>query len=221
MLSILKNIPDIKKNPLNYIFEELKLQHVKDTLWLEFGVASGTTVNYISQFTKNTVYGFDSFRGLPTKWRDGYDKGFFNRFGRMPSVNDNVTLIKGWFDETLPEFIKNNNKKISFIHIDCDLYSATKYILDTLKDNLSEDCVIVFDELVNYPGFDGETGELRALHEFVTENDVDYEWIGMYGEVKYEQNKLIYNESVGHNYDQPVCLVIHKINKKYVVVDTP
>jgi hypothetical protein len=38
------------------------------------------------------------------------------------------------------------------------------------------DCIIVFDELVNYTGFDGDKGELKAFYEFITENKVDYEW---------------------------------------------
>ena len=85
----------------------MKLQHDPNTLWLEFGVASGKTINYISKFTNDTVYGFDSFEGLPEKWRNGFDKGCFNRNGNLPKVNKNVTLIKGWFDETLPNFIEN------------------------------------------------------------------------------------------------------------------
>ena len=121
MLSIIQNIPNIHTYPLTYVFENLKLQHKPDTLWLEFGVAGGKSINYISKFTDDTVYGFDSFEGLPEKWRDGFDRGAFNRHGNVPHVNDNVELIKGWFDETLPNFIKNHhNKKVSFIHIDAD-----------------------------------------------------------------------------------------------------
>ena len=181
MLSIIQNIPDIRMWPLKYVFEHMKLHHKPDTLWLEFGVASGHTINYISNFTKEHVYGFDSFEGLPEKWRDGFDKGAFNRNGDLPSVNSNVVLIKGWFDTTLPDFIKAQNKKVSFIHMDADLYSSTKCIFDTLKEYIDTDCVIVFDELVNYPGFDGDKGELKAFYEFITENNVDYEWIGMNG----------------------------------------
>jgi len=118
----IQNIPDIKTYPLTYVFENMKLQHKENTLWLEFGVASGNTINYISKFTKYNVYGFDSFEGLPEKWRDGFEKGTFNRNGNLPQVNDNVILIKGWFKDTLYQFIHNKNKKISFIHIDCDLY---------------------------------------------------------------------------------------------------
>jgi hypothetical protein len=134
MLNIIKNIPNVNTYPLIYVFEHLKLQHKPNTLWLEFGVASGNTINYISKFTNDTVYGFDSFEGLPEKWRDGFDKGAFNRNGNLPQVNNNVELIKGWFDETLQHFIQTQNKKVSFIHMDADLYSSTKYIFNVLKD---------------------------------------------------------------------------------------
>ena len=178
MLSIINNIPDIKMGPLNYVFEVLKLKHKQDTLWLEFGVATGRSINYISKFTDNKVYGFDSFEGLPENWYSRFKKGHFSREGKLPKVRDNVELIKGWFDNTLPDFIKNKNKKVSFIHMDADLYSSTKCIFDNLKNYIDNDCIIVFDEIFHYSEF--ENGELKALYEFVTENDVDYEWIGMY-----------------------------------------
>lgn len=201
MLSIIQNIPNVNTYPLTYVFENMNYQHKPDTLWLEFGVASGKTINYISKFTKDKVYGFDSFEGLPEKWRDGFDKGCFTRRGKMPNVNDNVELIKGWFNETLENFIKTHNKKVSFIHMDADLYSSTKYILNTLKDYIDSGCVIVFDELVNYPGFDGDNGELKAFFEFITENQVDYEWIGMNGRP---------TGMSGHNHEN-VALIIHSI----------
>jgi hypothetical protein len=181
MLNIIENIPNVNTSPLTYVFENMKLQHKPNTLWLEFGVASGRTINYISKFTNDNVYGFDSFEGLPEKWRDGYERGAFNQNGNLPLVNNNVVLIKGWFNETLVNFIQSHNKKVSFIHMDADLYSSTKYIFNVLKGYIDKDCIIVFDELVNYPGFDGDTGELKAFYEFITENNVDYEWIGMNG----------------------------------------
>jgi hypothetical protein len=115
MLSIIQNIPNVNTYPLTYVFEHMKLQHKPNTLWLEFGVASGRTINYISKFTTDKVYGFDSFEGLPEKWRDGFEKGAFNRNGDLPEVNHNVELIKGWFNETLLPFIQAQNKK-SFLY---------------------------------------------------------------------------------------------------------
>ena len=71
------------------------------------------------------------------------------------------------------------NKKVSFVHIDCDLYSSTKHVLNTLLPFMDDTCIVVFYQLVNYPGF--EDGELKALNEFVFENQdtIKYEWIGM------------------------------------------
>lgn len=202
MLSIIENIPNVNKYPLTYVFEHMHLKHKSDTLWLEFGVASGKTINYISKFTEDKVYGFDSFEGLPEKWRDGFEKGAFNQNGNLPLVNSNVELIKGWFNETLLTFIQKHNKKVSFIHMDADLYSSTKYILNVLKNYIDEDCIIVFDELLNYDGFDGETGELKAFYEFITENKVDYKWIGMNGTPT----------GMRGYYHENVALIIHSIN---------
>jgi hypothetical protein len=204
MLNIIQSIPDVKTYPLEYVFEKMALKHKPDTLWLEFGVASGRTINYISKFTNGTVYGFDSFEGLPEKWRNGFDKGKFTRNGNFPKVNDNVVLVKGWFNETLPDFIRTHDKKVSFIHMDADLYSSTKCIFDTLKDYIDTDCVIIFDELLNYPGFDGDTGELKAFYEFITENNVNYEWIGMNGKP---------TGMSGYKHEN-VAVIIHSISPK-------
>ena len=211
MLRIIQDIPNVNTYPLEYVFEHLKLEHKPNTLWLEFGVANGRTINYISKFTNDKVYGFDSFEGLPEKWRDGFDKGAFNMDGNLPEVNNNVELIKGWFNDTLPDFIKNQNKKVSFIHMDADLYSSTKCIFNNLKDYIDKDCIIIFDELVNYPGFDGDTGELKAFYEFITENEVDYEWIGMNGEPT----------GMSGYYHENVALIIHSINTEKSLNYTP
>ena len=181
-----KVFPEVETLP--FIFEEMKLKKKPDTLWLEFGVWQGTTINYISKFTEDIVYGFDSFEGLPEKWRDGFDKGMFSIGGSQPEVNNNVVLVKGWFNETLENFIKEQNKKISFIHLDADLYSSTKYVFETVKDYLDTDCVIAFDEMFFYPGW-SENGEYKAFCEFISENNVDWEWIG--GPLLNEQSAII------------------------------
>ena len=206
MLDI-ENIPNINKNPLKYVFEDLNFKHQEDTLWLEFGVYSGKTINYISTFTSDKVYGFDSFEGLPEDWRPGFDKGAFNMNGYLPEVNYNVELIKGWFDETLDDFLKEHDKKISFIHIDCDIYSSTKYILNRLKGLLTDNCIIVFDELVNYDGY--ENGELKAFYEFTTYNNLKYRWIGMDGTLGLR----------GPEHEN-VALILNPINKCDIVINS-
>src|ERR1700730_14295135 len=89
----------------------------------EFGVWRGATINRIARmFPDRTVYGFDSFEGLPEPWRDGYPRGMF-RARELPEVLPNVQLVKGWFHETLTPFLKQTSESAAFLHIDCDLYS--------------------------------------------------------------------------------------------------
>ncbi len=47
------------------------LAHIDtEGLVLEFGVSRGTTINHIAKKLPNqTVYGFDSFEGLPEEWQ--------------------------------------------------------------------------------------------------------------------------------------------------------
>ncbi len=166
MNSIVKKIPDLKINPLKYIFETTHFQHKPNTLWLEFGVFKGESINFISRFTTDKVYGFDSFEGLPEKWKGGFEKGFFSLNGKLPKVNNNVVLIKGWFNQTLDKFIEkymiNDGKKVSFLHLDADLYSSTIYVLNMLKKYLDKNCIVVFDDLVNFKGYETPNSELRA-----------------------------------------------------------
>jgi len=41
MFRLLDNLPNIGVFPLHYVFEKMKIKHKPNTLWLEFGVASG------------------------------------------------------------------------------------------------------------------------------------------------------------------------------------
>lgn len=144
-------------------------------LFLEFGVYQGQTVNYIAKRTSEIVYGFDSFEGLPEFWRDGFDKGVF-AMDTLPKVEQNVVLVKGYFDQTLPEFLqKNGNAPVAYLHIDCDLYSSTKTIFQHLKGRILPGTVIVFDEYFNFPGWQND--EFKAFKEFIEESQLKYTYL--------------------------------------------
>ena len=144
---------------------------------LEFGVFMGHTINLCSEkYSDRMFYGFDSFEGLPEDWREGFLKSHFSLNGNLPQVNSNVTLIKGLFSDTLDEFLDKNQEKISFLHMDCDLYSSTKCVLEKVKNRLQSGTIILFDELYNYPGW--QDGEYKAWQEFVSLYNVDYDYIG-------------------------------------------
>tara|TARA_Y100001973_G_C5184292_1_gene326814 strand:+ start:802 stop:1482 length:681 start_codon:yes stop_codon:yes gene_type:complete len=169
------------KSRLSTLERVLKDNNFKNAL--EFGVFEGRTINkYLSKYCENT-WGFDSFEGLPENW-DGVDsKGKFS-VQSIPKVSSNVKLVKGLFNETIPDFFKENkNLEIDFIHIDCDLYSSTKTIFENLYifNKLNSGLIIVFDEIINYNRF--HEGELKALYEASLDFNIKFEWIGTNGDV--------------------------------------
>ncbi|OVE73974.1 hypothetical protein BVX94_02125 [bacterium B17] len=147
----------------------------KEGLYLEFGVFSGTTINFIADKVETTVHGFDSFSGLPEDWLYT-PKGHFDKGGTPPEVRDTVKLHVGWFDDTLPGFIKEHSGPVAFIHIDSDLYSSAKTILYSLKDQIQKGTVIQFDEYFNFPGWKSQ--EFKAFQEFINDTGLKYEYIG-------------------------------------------
>lgn len=141
----------------------------------EFGVWQGRSINFTAERTSATVYGFDSFEGLPERWFDLFDQGHF-KVNQLPSVRANVRLVKGWFNETLPGFVKENRGPVLYLHIDCDLYSSTKTIFECMGDQIVPGTVIVFDEWYDYPRW--EEGEYKAFMEFAAAHQADYKFIG-------------------------------------------
>jgi hypothetical protein len=148
-----------------------------ETNFLEFGVFQGRTLRAIANKIGNNkkAFGFDSFEGLPETWRVGFEKSAF-AVNVLPEVPNNVSLYKGWFDSSIPQFKKDHNFQVGFLHIDCDLYSSTKCIFELLRERLKNETIIIFDEYFNYPGW--ENHEFKALNEFVNKYNYSYEYIG-------------------------------------------
>ncbi len=117
-----------------------------DGLILEFGVASGATINHLAgtiALRERRLYGFDSFCGLPEPWAD-YQIGHFAC--DPPSVAPNVELIRGLFAETIPPFLAEHEGAAALIHVDCDLYSSTCTVLDLLTPRIVRGTFIALDE---------------------------------------------------------------------------
>jgi Macrocin-O-methyltransferase (TylF) len=175
---VMENMPKVKTFRDRFALMDYSLQSVDpkmDGLYCEFGVWRGATINYIASRTDHTIHGFDSFEGLPEDWRSGYYKGTFDVDG-LPKVSKNVVLHKGWFNESLPGWVKENPGPIAFMHLDADLYSSTKTVFDILADQIVPGTVIQFDEYFNYPGW--QDGEYKAFQEFVESRDIKFEYLG-------------------------------------------
>ena len=152
----------------------------KQGLVAEFGVYSGSTIRALASLfgQQQKIFGFDSFEGLPENWQGLSGKGAFSANKVLPEVPSNVALIVGWFEETLPRWVKEHEgETFRFIHIDCDIYSSTRTIFDRCKKLIGPGTVIQFDEYFNYPYW--EQHEHRAFQEFIAETQLAYRYVGM------------------------------------------
>jgi hypothetical protein len=165
---------------MDHIQYSLDQVRISSGLYLEFGVREGDSVSFIANYiTPRIIYGFDSFEGIPEDWKrrkDGtltYPEGTFSMNG-VPEVKDNVRLIKGWFNITLPRFVNEHSEEVSFINIDSDLYSSAKTILTELNNQIIPGTIIYFDEITGWGDLieqydNWEEGEYKALVEWMNE----------------------------------------------------
>lgn len=151
-----------------------------DGLFLEFGVWKGDSIRFLAKTLPDKhFYGFDTFKGLPEKWSEFYPKGHMG-LNETPKVPVNVTLIEGLFQETLAPFLEEHVEPASFVHLDADLYSSTKYVLFTLADNdrLKTGTILEFDEVFYQDSPDTMLDdEHRVYNEFIEAYDVDVQWL--------------------------------------------
>ncbi|MGI9438028.1 MAG: TylF/MycF/NovP-related O-methyltransferase, partial [Geminicoccaceae bacterium] len=158
--------------------------------YLEFGVFNGTSLSCAYQVLNELdmgnvrCFGFDSFEGLPQEAAHD-DKGiwFPGQFACRIDVTrkllsernidwERVTLIKGWFNDTL------NDKTIechritsaSVVMIDCDLYSSTARCLEFVAPLLTNNAVLIFDDWYSHDLADKNLGERKAFEEFIAEH---------------------------------------------------
>ena len=140
-------------------------------LVLEFGVASGDTLRRIAA-RRLPAHGFDSFEGLPEAWRAGYQRTAFAQ--KLPEVGG-AALQVGWFDDTLPKFLAENEGPFAFVHLDADLYRSTATIFREAEDRFVPGTVLLFDEYFNYAGW--EQHEHRAFVEFIQRTAHEFRYV--------------------------------------------
>ena len=144
-------------------------------LYLEFGVYEGNSMRSWGKLLTNpetSLHGFDSFEGLPEAWDAERPQGTFDVGGRLPVFDDaRVTLHRGWFEETLPFFVPPAHERL-VLNMDSDLYSSTKFVLDTLRNSIKRGTIIVFDE------FCDRHHELRAFADFLAETGMTFRFLG-------------------------------------------
>lgn len=124
------------------------------------------------------VFAADSFAGLPEPDperfpADGGDrhhtieqlaisvdevKGNFERFGLL---DDQVTFLKGWFQDTLPT-VKDRNWAL--IRLDGDMYESTIVALENLYPGLSPGGIVIIDDYGSIPACAEAVEDFRSRH---------------------------------------------------------
>ena len=152
----------------------------RDGVWCEFGVAYGHSLRRLAEARGNaTLWGFDSFRGLPEDWIKGHPKGHFAVGSHVALPPDGVNLVVGWYKDTLPAFWPPD--PITFALVDCDLYSSATEVFWQILPQTNEGAVIVIDDFFVEPY---DNGVLRAFLEFLEdpEHRFPFEWLARSGE---------------------------------------
>jgi O-methyltransferase len=153
---------------------------------VECGVWRGGMIAGMAQImdVNKQYYLFDSFEGLPDaeeidgkaalEWQNNkssehyYDNckaeiEYANSAMKLAGAN-NYQLIKGWFNETLPNF--NPKEKIAILRLDADWYESTMTCLNYLYPLVSENGLIIIDD---YHAWDGCS---RAVHDYLSKNNL-------------------------------------------------
>ncbi|MBE6101412.1 MAG: dTDP-6-deoxy-L-hexose 3-O-methyltransferase [Selenomonas ruminantium] len=152
---------------------------------VELGVFKGNSILQFATFREllenersRQIIGFDAFGMFPQggqvstdeefveKWNKQFEGEFLTKDELRGYMDDkglkNVELIKGNIMDTLPEYLQQHPYlRISFLHIDTDVYEPAKFGLELLWDRVVKHGVVVFDD---YGTVEGET---VAIDEFL------------------------------------------------------
>ena len=155
-------------------------------IFIEFGVASGMTLNFallnakVRKMDQMLFYGVDTFLGFPQT--DGpevnfksyqsivgsrsFSKKIVNKVLNKKSLK-NLKLIKMNMETDDLKSILGvmANKRVAIAHLDMDYYLPTLNALKVVASSLSTGSVLMFDNFFFFAAND-DMGERRALIEF-------------------------------------------------------
>lgn len=162
----------------------------------EWGTYSGNTLRRLIECAIKvekpfiTVWSFDAFMGgLPQETEGVYinpdwvkgafdisaDRGYISVEEAIKAVSDyvgyNVTYVPGYFADTLTpqQALTIGERSLSYAHIDCDIHSSSKQVLEFLFKYklIMENGLIRFDDICSTPANGGQKLALtQCLHKY-------------------------------------------------------
>lgn len=118
------------------------------------------------------IYACDSFRGLP----EGYENLVAGTFATPVPRLKGVRIVEGFFEDSLTPELAAEVGRVSLVHFDADLESATECALEWVTPLLSDGCLLLFDE------FCGEDpAEYRAFTEWSERSGIRAALVALFG----------------------------------------
>lgn len=180
-----QNTPISRLAKIIYHYEIYKKIQLAKGDFVECGVFKGVSLIRFATFIKifekkrRKIYAFDAFGKFPSTGRKE-DILFSNRHNKNLGIGikssvlkeklkrkkiNNFKLIKGDVLKTIPKFINNNkNFKISLLHLDLDVYVATKFALEKFYPRIVKNGIILVDD------YKYVSGATRAINQFLKKN---------------------------------------------------
>ena len=172
----------------------------------ECGVWQGSTLIPIGLFMRRRspakrLLGFDSFQGLndtvsrdvalggdedPRKRVGGFSNTSFEAVDlrvRQFGLPGAVTLVRGYFQETLPRY---TDGQFCFVHLDCVIYESYRQCLEFFYPRMASGGIILLDEYRDPPW----PGCTQAVDEFIADKPERIAEIRSDNYVKYYLRKL-------------------------------
>lgn len=186
---IYKTFADFTMTPPNRYVRNLTLvnhfRHIQGCV-VECGTWRGGMIGGIAKLLgpDRRYFLFDSYEGLPVptkqdgkkafEWQNdknapGYydncsaEMGFAEEAMKLSGVVD-YKITKGWFNESLPQFDKNNS--IAILRLDGDWYESTMQCLENLYDLVVPGGIIIIDDYYYWEGC------TRAVHDYMSKNQL-------------------------------------------------
>jgi hypothetical protein len=154
--------------------------------FVECGVWNGGSAGVVAAVMKDDldrhIWLFDSWEGLPqptevditysnVRGEAGMCLGSEEKvkellFGKLGLQARKVSMVKGWFDDTIP-IQKGHIGPIALLHLDCDWYRSVKLCLEELYDKVVQGGVVVIDDYGTWQGCK------MAVDEFIRRNELN------------------------------------------------
>jgi O-methyltransferase len=190
--SRLENVLSLAKEKIE---QGIKGDFIEAGIWKGGVIALMSAVLNVYGDTSRQVYGADSFKGIPPAKPDlypadkahlGCDKleilsnnsrveveSLLQRFGLL---SPQVTLVEGWFKDTLDNI---PNENFALIRLDGDSYESTMQSLQALYPKLSDGGSIIIDDYHSWHGCKVAVDEWRTKHH-IKDPLIDIDWTAVY-----------------------------------------